>query len=74
MAKSLMTQLALEQLTQQNVDHYLATRRIRDPEKFKHYIQLFLQELEEGHLNRRFSDKHRMHTAVEVVDEHSLWY
>ncbi len=69
-----MTQLALEQLTQQNVDHYLSTRRIRDPQKFKHYIQLFLQELEEGHLNRRFSDRHRIPAAVEVVDEHSLWY
>jgi hypothetical protein len=58
-AKSLMTQLALEQLTEDNLDHYLSTRRIKDPEKFKRYIQLFMQELEDGFIKKRFSNKHR---------------
>lgn len=42
LAKSLMTQLALEQLNEESIDRYLSTRRIKDPAKFKRYIQLFL--------------------------------
>jgi hypothetical protein len=60
-----MTQLALEQLTDESVDRYLTTRRIKDPIKFKRYIQLFLQELEDGFIKKRFSNRHHDARIVE---------
>jgi hypothetical protein len=72
LAKSLMTQLALEQLNEESVDRYLSTRRIKDPIKFKRYIQLFLQELEEGFIKKRFSNRQRGPPAAEADDQLSL--
>jgi hypothetical protein len=62
-----MTELALEQLTHENIDHYLSTRRIKDPEKFKRYMELFVQELEEGYIKKRLSSKHRIMRRREIL-------
>lgn len=54
-----MTELALEQLSSERIDEYLSSRRIKDPIKFKTYIELFLSELQEGYIKKRLSTKHR---------------
>jgi hypothetical protein len=48
--------VGLLQLSDPLIDSYLETRRIKNPLKFKRYIQLFRQELEDGFLKKRFTN------------------
>lgn len=58
-ARTLLTSLAVEQMDEENIDSYLETRRIKSPLKFKKYMLLFRQELEEGFLKKRFTNLSR---------------
>jgi hypothetical protein len=51
--------VGLLQLSDALIDSYLETRRIKNPLKFKRYIQLFRQELEDGFLKKRFTNRSR---------------
>jgi hypothetical protein len=51
--------VGLLQLSDPLIDSYLETRRIKNPLKFKRYIQLFRQELEDGFLKKRFTNRSR---------------
>lgn len=58
-AKSYLTNVAVSQLNDQNIDNYLATRRIKNPLKFKRYLLLFKNELLDGFLKKRFTNRSR---------------
>lgn len=40
-ARTLLTQMAVGQMKEENIDAYLATRRIKNPIKFKRYLMVF---------------------------------
>ena len=58
-ARRQLTGLAVEQMDEENIDGYLETRRIKSAPKFKKYLLLFRQELEDGFLKKRFTNLSR---------------
>lgn len=58
-ARNYLTNVAVGQLNDQNIDNYLATRRIKNPLKFKRYLLLFKKELQDGFLKKRFTNRSR---------------
>lgn len=55
-ARDYLAQVALWQVTPPRIEQYLQGRRLRDPQKFRTYLELFLQELREGCLKTRFTN------------------
>lgn len=52
-AKAYLSRLAIEQITPQNIDDYLKTRKLIKRDGFKEYLLEFRQELINGFLKRR---------------------
>ncbi len=46
---------SLRQIKEGCLDAYFANKKIKDKEKFKKYVDIFIQELEEGFLKKRLS-------------------
>jgi hypothetical protein len=58
-AKTFLTELVVRQMSDDGIDAYLETRRIKNQLKFKRYLITFRKELQDGFLKKRFTNRNR---------------
>jgi hypothetical protein len=46
-------------MNEDNINDYLETRRLKNPDMFKDYLYVFLNELKDGFLKKRFTNRSR---------------
>ena len=54
-AREFLGREVLRQFKEGRMDHYLENKAIKDKERFKRYVGVFMEEVEEGVIRKRLS-------------------
>lgn len=60
-------------MTDERIGGYLETRRIKNPMKFRRYIQMFRREMQDGFLKKRFTNRNRKEQRRKEIEKQLQW-
>lgn len=52
-ARAYLSREALRQIAQGRLEVYISAKKLKDKEKFRRYVEIFVEELENGYLRKR---------------------